>query len=159
MIQLYSDKEYLTDKGIKVVKNNDVEFDIHVAPKDLDAEDRRLMKEVEGIEILDDNTGLCRGRYGVLDLENISTGLKTLLNIRYYLKKGHTDITVDVTNAGQNVLQFIFDSIDNTNLKVILRHCNILNLPNHDILLNDSETYHTTKDLYIRLSQMYGEHS
>lgn len=154
MVQLYTDAKYLPNKDSTVVTLNDAEFNAHIGAKELDEEDRRLMKEIEGLEIINEYDGLCNGRYGCVALEHISTGLKTLLNIRSYIKQGRTDIVVDVTEAGPNVLEYIFDTVENTDFKIILKHCNVLKMKNRDIRLNGNNVYHTMMDMFVELSDV-----
>ena len=77
----------------------------------------------------------------------ISTGLKTLLTIRY-LKRNNIAMGVDITGCGANIIEFIFKEINDGSIPVVLRHSDLWDLKNdHSVSVNDKQAVDTISDL------------
>lgn len=154
MINIYSDSSKI--KGdYRIVDDNSATFDINVAPNDLDETDIQLLKEIEGISKVYPD-GVCKGKYGVCNIDNISTGMKTLLNVRHILKSGRKDTAVDITEAGQNVMEHILNTVDNTGLKVVLGHTDVEDCTDHEYLLDEKYRLKNNDELFYKLINTVG---
>lgn len=153
MIQIYTSTKAVEDLGKKVIKLNDATFERYIKAQTLDKTDLKLMKVIEDVEVIDTDIAKCRGKFGYMNLNNISTGLKTILNIRYLLKHRKTNVSVDVTETGPNVLKYIFQLVDNTPIILILRHREVVGLPDHEYLINGKIRCSTSLDLAVELME------
>jgi len=70
------------------------------------------MAKVDGIEIIDEDKWLVTTRLGTGDIRNVSTGLKTIINV-YNMKKQKESGTVDIREVGENLVpQLLFVAND-----------------------------------------------
>lgn len=150
MINLYTNREKLP-KNIKWIIDIDPYFDGKINATMLGEKDRRLMKEIENVAILDDRFGTCQSDEGVFPLTYISTGLKTLLVIRYLKQKGIPNMGVDISECGPDVIDYIFEEVTDGSLSLLLTHRDILDLKDREINLNNKIVVKTIRDLCLEL--------
>lgn len=109
-IKIYTDKKYL--EGRTILIDNESFFKINVAAREFCEEDLKVMWEIDSAELLDSTTGLIKTRYGLTDINHLSTGCKTILNY-FYLQRHHTPYTViDLSECGYNALRVLFDFVE-----------------------------------------------
>lgn len=147
MIKLYTDTKY-APKDLKWVFRNDATFDSNIVAKKLDKKDLQLMFDLEGLTLIDKQNNLFKSSTGVITIDRISTGLKTLLNIRMLKKQHETHYGVDITECGSNILDFVFEEVLDGNIPVLLRHWDILSLKDRYMKVNGTQELRTMKKLY-----------
>jgi len=110
-----------------VILFNDAFFNTEISARILDSADRYYMKEIDGAIILDDEMDTIQTRLGTTSLNNLSTGLKTLLNIRFLLKhpEQYKNYSVSITECGSNAINYVLDVADNQPVVLILRHSDL----------------------------------
>jgi len=139
MLKLYTDRAPF--KNSEVIYDNDAVFEVYTSRLQLDEVDRELMMKYDGAKIIGENERLgipVQTRYGVTHINNLSTGLKTLLNLRHM----HTLLqykAIDITEAGENVLLDIFEHATVLGIPVILGHSYIPKFSHLQIQVNDGE--------------------
>lgn len=136
MIRIYNSIRGINTHKYKVINRNDATFNRNVKPQTLDSTDLELLQRVEWVHNVKSN-GACIGRFGPCTIWDISTGMKTLLNIRYILKNRIPNIIVNVTETGPNILECIFNIVDGTDVGLLLEHCDIAECSDHEYLLNE----------------------
>ena len=150
MIKLYTDLKY-APKDIEWIRFNDALFNSNIVARKLTDKDFRLMEEIEGVTLVDKETSLFKSKTGLISIDKISTGLKTLLNIRW-LKRQNKVYGVDITECGPNVLDYIFEEVTDGSIPVLLRHWDVLDLKDRYIEVNGKERVRTMNNLYSLLS-------
>lgn len=149
MIQLYTSKE--KSSNIKWIQNIDPYFDNHFTANKLSQSDLNIMKKLEGIELIDKKVSLFRSKDGILPLNYISTGLKTLLIVRHLKKDKTQNIGVDVTECGPNILDVLFEEVTDGSVPIILRHTDIFELKDRVISVNNTQPIRTMSNLFEKL--------
>ena len=139
MIKLYTDFKFAPD-NIDWIRYNDIFFNSKITASMLTDKDFSLMNEIEGLILISKENSLFKSRTGIISITNISTSLKTLLNIRWL--KRQSNLTkkygVDITECGSNVLNYVFDEITDGSIPVVLSHWDVLGLKNRYIEVNDT---------------------
>jgi len=113
---------------------------------DFCATDHMLMMKYDGARITGKNElhgWTVDTRYGGAYITNLSTGLKTLLNLRY-IKEMPQYAAIDITEAGENILIDIFEHAVTQDVPVILRHADLPEFSGKKILVDD-QTIATSK--------------
>lgn len=79
--------------------------------------------KLESIKVINLNRGIIETKFGETTDENLSSGMKSLLVLSWYIKNNKS-ITIDLSSCGGNHLGFAFKMIANSglNIKVIVRH-------------------------------------
>jgi len=125
MLKLYTDRKSF--KSNEILSDNDAVFDVHTSRSQLNEVDKELMMKYDGARVIGENEyfGLTiQTRYGITHIGNLSTSLKTMLNLRH-MKAMPQYMAIDVTSAGGNVLMDIFQSAMELNVPIILGHTDI----------------------------------
>ena len=139
MLKLYTDRA--TFKNAEILYDNDAVFDVHTGRRSLDDIDRELIMKYDGAKIMGENERLgvpVQTRYGITHINSLSTGLKTLLNLRHMQALPQYK-AIDVTEAGENVLLDIFEQATKLNVSVILGHTYIPKFSHIQIQVDDGE--------------------
>ena len=104
MIRLYTDLKFAPD-NIDWIRYNDIFFNSKISAGKLTDKDLSLMNEIEGLILVSKEDSLFKSRTGIILITNISTSLKTLLNIRWLKRQKNIQKTigVDITECGFNV--------------------------------------------------------
>lgn len=149
MIKLYSDFKFAPD-DIEWLRFNDAFFNSKITANMLTDKDLSIMYEIEGLTLLSKEDSLFKSRTGIIPITNISTSLKTLLNIRWLKRQSNLSekYGVDITECGSNVLDYVFDEITDGSVPVVLRHWDVLGLKNRYIEVNDSTRVKSMNKLY-----------
>jgi len=147
MINIYTKYECIP-KTKNFVKYNDAFFDAYINADCLDTQDKALLFDLEQVTVLDAKTDLCQGNYGLMQLKDISTGLKTLINLRYIKKQQITDVCLNITECGKNYLEYVFDELNDSGISGVLQHCDILGLRDRCFWINDTQKVRTIKALH-----------
>ena len=140
MLFLYTDYSKFDES--QVMFNNDAVFNAHTKKMNFDNEDYRLMQKYDGAQIKGDHDAfgkLIQTKYGATHIGNLSTGLKTLLNLRHIKNLAQRYIAVDITEAGENILPDIFKTAAETGVPVILRHADLPDFEEISITVDDTE--------------------
>ena len=135
MLILYTDRSKFDKR--RVLFNNDAVFDVYTHKKLFDDTDRAFMLKYDGAEIVGDNdiTAPVTTKYGFTDITKLSTGLKTLLNLRNMPAMTQYD-AIDVTEAGKNVISDIFYYAEKMDIPVILCHADLPKLSGQRVLVD-----------------------
>lgn len=150
MIKLFTDIK-LAPSETNWVMVNDAFFDANIAVKKLNKRDKELMYEIEGIKTLDNNSDAVMSRTGIITINEISTGLKTLLNIRFLkrnIERVNKPFGVNITECGKNVLDYVFEEVKGGSMFVLLRHFDVLGLKNRYIEVNGDKRVKTMDALF-----------
>ena len=87
MLKLYTDRTSF--KNSEVLYDNDAVFEVHTSRMQLSEADKEFMMKYDVAKIIGNNErfGLpIQTRYGVTHIGNLSTSLKTLLNLRQHAR-------------------------------------------------------------------------
>ena len=139
MLKLYTDRTSF--KNSEVLYDNDAVFEVHTSRLQLCEVDKELMMKYDGAKIIGENERLgtpVETRYGVTHINNLSTSLKTLLNLRHMQAMPQYTV-VDITLAGGNVLMDIFENAIRLDIPVILGHTDIPEFAPVQILVDNEE--------------------
>jgi len=137
MLKLYTDRSSF--KNSEILYDNDAVFEVHTSRLQLCEADKDFMMKYDGAKIIGENERLgipVQTRYGVTHVNNRSTGLKTLLNLRH-MKTLPQYKAIDITEAGENVLLDIFEQATALGIPVILGHTYIPKFTHLQIQVDD----------------------
>ena len=151
MIKLYTGKDKCSD--VKWIQNIDPYFDNHFTASNLTQSDLNIMYKLEGLELVDKQFSIFKSEEGSFPINYISTGLKTLLIVRYLKRQGIKDRGVDVTECGPNILDALFEEITDGSVPIILRHTDIFGLKDRVVSVNDTSPVRTISKLFDILIQ------
>ncbi|MBQ8627385.1 MAG: hypothetical protein IJ419_14675 [Agathobacter sp.] len=149
MIKLYSDFKFAPN-DIEWIRFNDAFFNSKITASKLTDKDLSMMYEIEGLTLLSKEDNLFKSKTGIIPITNISTSLKTLLNIRWLKRQSNLTVKygVDITECGSNVLDYVFDEITDGSIPVVLRHWDVLGLKNRYIEINGTVRVKSMNKLY-----------
>ena len=100
MITVYKVKS--VPKNMEIIRLNDVYFNKYTA-MELDERAGDIIKKIDRSEWIDQYTIKSRFDGTILNIDKLSTGCKTVLNILYYPKK-----IFDIRECGDNALDVIY---------------------------------------------------
>ncbi len=107
MIAVYKMKTI--PKDMELIKLNDIFFNKYTSEK-LDEKAIDIIFKIDQSEMVDKFTIRSRFDGGILNIDKLSTGCKTVLNIMY-----NKDKIFDIRECGENALDVIY-SLDNGNI-------------------------------------------
>ena len=150
MVKLYTDRSLVDTK--RLIKSNNKFFSLHIRPWGIEEELKQYIKKIilseDKSEVIENTPPKIRTRHGfTVDIDMLSTGLKTLLNI-YYISQNMSKFqgySVDITECGRNYLLYIFKLANKHDINLILRHLGIPEFDGLEIRVNDQYTF-TTRD-------------
>lgn len=137
MLRLYTDRTSF--KNSEILYDNDAVFEVHTSRLQLSEADKEFMMKYDDAQIIGENERLgisVQTRYGITHINNLSTGLKTLLNLRH-MKTLPQYKAIDITEAGENVLLDIFEQAAALDVPVILGHTYIPKFTHLQIQVDD----------------------
>jgi hypothetical protein len=145
MVKIYTSHE-LVNKDVILL--NDAFFFKNFTAKMIGEKGKNYMKLVDGAEIIDYCSGAIKTHFGVGNLDDLSTGVKTILNVLYIIDR-KLDFAVDVTECGANALECIFMEIDESEwvVPLVLRHTGLSGCSNRNFLINNVYSAETIVDL------------
>ena len=133
MIYLYTDYENLVEKS---VTNQRDFFGAMTMSYGFDEIDLKYMKEIDGAVIIDDKTFKIETPFGIGALTDISTGLMTLLNIRY-INKVKSNLLVNTISCGDNIFPYIVKESKNNDIRLLYPLDSVICKDKADIIVND----------------------
>jgi len=137
MLRLYTDRTSF--KNSEILYDNDAVFEVHTSRLQLSEADKEFMMKYDDAQIIGENERIgipVQTRYGITHINNLSTGLKTLLNLRH-MKTLPQYKAIDITEAGENVLLDIFEQAAALDVPVILGHTYIPKFTHLQIQVDD----------------------
>lgn len=105
MVKIYTDTALLKYPLMDI---NDTYFDEYVELKEIKDDGVEYMQKIDNATIEDVNTNSIKTPFGVTGKNDLSTGLKTVLNL-IYMSKHEKPNSLDITECGQNALDAIFE--------------------------------------------------
>jgi len=156
MLKLYTDRSKFDKR--RVLFNNDAVFNAYTHKKKFDKIDHALMLKYDGAVIVGKNdiATPVTTKYGFTDITKLSTGLKTLLNLRNMNALTQYDV-IDITEAGKNVISDIFSYAEQMNIPVILSHADLPKLDGQSILVNDAKEVTEELELFQLILERWGD--
>lgn len=151
-ISIYTSKKYIEDNKELYILSNDSYFSTYTSQEDFDEIDRMYMKKIDGAQILDQvnnraiKSEVVQTKFGITTLQNLSTGLKTLLNIRYLIKRKISAV-VNIDECGENVLIDIFNLVDNEDIELLLHHTEIPKVEDKFFVVNNKHKIDSRREL------------
>ena len=83
----------------------------------------KYIKEIDNAVIVDYKLMQAKSEKGVYSVKDFSTGLKTILNVVYLLrKKDTTSIIVNATECGDNAINTLFEIVNNSRIGLYITH-------------------------------------
>jgi len=147
MLNLYTDRSRHNPN--EILYNNDAVFEAYTSRLALSEEDHALMQKYDGAVVTGQNAMLgapIRTRYGDANISNLSTGLKTLLNLRHMPSLAKYKV-IDITEAGGNILLDIFEQATEMGIPVILRHADLPEFEGRRIMVDNKDVVDSKLDL------------
>ena len=102
------------------ILSNDTWFDNVRTNRDFLKKHSGIIFMVDRAEIIDYKNLTMVTPFGTTDITKLSTGCKTLLNILYLMETTTENVLVNVTEAGDKVLDIIFETAAGTNIDLYL---------------------------------------
>lgn len=112
MINVYTDRKLLENRVI--LDEVDDFFNAKVSSKQFEEYDEAVMREIDNAKVLDYETGEIKTAFGLTNINNLSTGCKTVL-VYLYMKRHpekYGDCVLNVTGCGYNALESLFEQMD-----------------------------------------------
>lgn len=106
------------------------------------------MYEIENLELYDAENNIFKSPTGLITIESISTGLKTLLNIRWLKRQKLNNYGINITECGPNVLDYVFEEVSDGSLLVLLNHWDILTCKDRYVEVNGKQRVKTMNNLF-----------
>lgn len=126
MIDIYTEKINAKDW----IFQNDLYFNLNTSNEEMSENEIKLIWQIDEAKMTPDKH--IETKFGLGTIRNLSSGCKTLLNI-----KKHPDKVVCVEECGPNVLKFIF-AMDN--IKIYMSRPTLVDIPDDvEIRFNDSD--------------------
>jgi hypothetical protein len=121
MLTLYTDSKYIKDTDKKII-SVDISFDSKIYDINLNKKDYEYMKLIDNAEY-DENTGMINTPLGKTEIQNLSSGCKTLILLNHSQELGNPIIYIG--ECGTNALNEIY-KIDNIRV-----YCNYYQRPDN----------------------------
>ena len=119
-VQIYTTQE-LSQKCD--IWDNNAWFNSLALSKDFLERHKAIIWDLDHAKIVDYRLGTVVTPYGTTGLSNLSTGLKTVLNICYLKECGdQKTYLVNIDGCGDNVIPYILKLVNNSNIQVYLTH-------------------------------------
>lgn len=112
MINVYTSRKLLGSKAI--IDEVDDFFNARVSSKQFEEYDETVMREIDNAKVIDYETGEIKTAFGLTNINNLSSGCKTVL-VYLYMKRHpdkYKDCVINVTGCGYNALESLFEQID-----------------------------------------------
>jgi hypothetical protein len=114
-------------------------FMMNISINDVDELGETYIKRIDGAIIADRASRAILTPYGITELDNLSTGAKTVLVIMH-IAKNKLDYAVDVNECGENALNCIFDFLERNDncVPILLSHIMIRKCDDHEFFADDT---------------------
>ena len=100
----------------------------------------KYIKEIDNAVIVDYKLMQAKSEKGVYSVKDFSTGLKTILNVVYLLrKKDTTAIIVNATECGDKVMNILFEIVNNSRIGLYITHDILEMSENFQYYVNDKK--------------------
>lgn len=100
----------------------------------------KYIKEIDNAVIVDYKLMQAKSEKGVYSIKDFSTGLKTILNVVYLLrKKDTTAIIVNATECGDKVMNILFEIVNNSRIGLYITHDILEMSENFQYYVNDKK--------------------
>ena len=155
MIRLYTS---LTDvkNGKGTLINNDSYFNNKITASELDEQCEKWLLKIDEAVIIDRKLGSVKTPYGLTNIESLSTGLKTLINVYMCIKRG-IKYNVCITECGVNVLNELFKIANNTGMELLITSIEVGDLEeDFEYLINGKIRVKGTEELEEKLIRLVG---
>lgn len=136
--------------SLPVITQCDAWFDAFIDISDLDERCEEYIRKIDKAEIIDRNSWTVRTQFGVTDISNLSTGLKTLLIIRVLKLKGESAV-VCIDECGTNVKTLVLEEADNSNISLLAHYCGFDLGIEKEFLVDDKHHCRNTVELLERI--------
>ena len=119
-VQLYTTQEAMKRCDIL---SNAAWFASQAFSKEFLEKHQDLLWSIDHAKIVDYKLGTVVTPYGTTGLNNLSTGLKTVLNICYLKEYGNKKTyLVNIDDCGENAITHVLKIVNNSNIQVYLTH-------------------------------------
>ena len=135
MVKIYTK----LDNVRPIVQDNEAFFRSKVAVRHISSKGRKYLEDIDRAVIIDEKVGTLMTPFGVIPLDSISTGAKTIQNLMY-LQKYDNSRDIEVTECGANALDIIFELMDNYDgdVRILLRHAMTARCGKRQYIVNDT---------------------
>ena len=123
MINIITKQELLANKN---VINPEAYFDANISIGILDERDKHFLQLIDSAKVI--SPIAIETKYGVTELENISTGCKTILIFNHLMKQG-VIADLSINECGNNVIKEIFslsEEENNSSIRFYVRNASSL---------------------------------
>lgn len=107
MINIYTDVS--SDNRKKFLSNQTKYLNFMTLKDGLDSVDKEIIYNIDKAVCISDDK--IDGIFGITDIENISNGAKTVINLRHMLKHSN-ECFIDITSCGDNALDVLADVLN-----------------------------------------------
>lgn len=113
-------KEYMYSG--ECIKSNDIYFDRYtrVAESVFFKKYADIIYRIDKAKVIDYRLHSIQTPYGITDISNLSTGLKTILNILYMIDTygDRCDMMISISECGGNVYSYLFNIVSSTGIRL-----------------------------------------
>lgn len=141
MIKVYTNRELLGNRVI--LDEVDDFFNARVSSKQFDGNDETVISEIDNASVRDYKTGEIETPFGLTDINNLSSGCKTVL-VYLYMKRHsdkYKDCVLNVTGCGYNALESLFEQMDrlgdSSSILLLLHTDGLINCSKRKFLINN----------------------
>lgn len=146
MIKIYTSQL----KKINTINDNDNYFFQNISPQGIDELAKKVMKFIDGAELIDSSTGKIQTSRGIGSIENLSTGCKTVLNYIYAREYDKEIEAINISYCGYNALDVLFDIAekdDNEIVFILLHKDGIYKCKDREYLIDGKRQINTLLDM------------
>lgn len=119
MITMYIDKRAI-DKKDKFINTIDLAFDKEIYSLNITTEDEKALQIIDNAEYI--GNGYINTPFGRTEIQNLSTGCKTLILLNHAQELGNP--IINIGECGKNVLDKVFKM---DNIRIYIDYCSIPN--------------------------------
>lgn len=125
MINVYTSRKLLGSRAI--IDEVDDFFNARVSSKQFEEFNEAVMQKIDNAKVIDYETGEIKTAFGLTNINNLSSGCKTVL-VYLYMKRHpdkYKDYVINVTGCGYNALESLFkqmDRLDDSSTILLLLH-------------------------------------
>lgn len=150
MINISTDETKYSDD--ELIKDNESFFNNNVTAKDFTDDSIKIMMDIDKAKLLDASTGKIETPYGICNIENLSSGCKTILN--YYFIKSFPKLypnikAINAVECGWNALEELFKAVEKNKdkIEVLLQHNNdVYNCKEREYCIDGKRVIHSMFD-------------
>jgi hypothetical protein len=146
MVKIYFSYNLITKD---IIISNNAFFNRNATISDI-LEAGKLIKIIDGAEIIDTKLCTIKTPFGVTSIRNLSSGSKTAINVMH-IARNKLDYSVDISECGWNALNCIFEFLDlnDSCVQILLRHVDFDECNDFEFIANGSDFCKSTRELKI----------